>query len=140
MNHLSLARRAQVLGLLVEGNSLRATSRLIDCSINTVTKLLIDVGIACAKYQDTALRNLPCKRIQCDEVWSFCYAKAKNVPADKQGVFGYGDVWTWTALCADTKLIAAWMVGSRDSDAAKLFIDDLSGRLANRVHNNYRRS
>lgn len=130
---MSLSKRAQILGLLVEGNSLRAASRLTDCPINTVTKLLVDVGTVCAEYQDKALRNLPCKRVQCDEVWSFCYAKQKHVPADKQGVFGYGDVWTWTALCADTKLIAARVVGARDGDAAKLFIDDLAGRLSNRV-------
>jgi len=133
VNRMSVKKRAQILGLLVEGNSLRAASRLADCSINTVTKLLVDVGTACAEYQDKTLRNLPCKRVQCDEVWSFCYAKQKNVPTDKQGMFGYGDVWTWTALCADTKLIAAWMVGSRDGNAAKSFIDDLAGRLANRV-------
>jgi len=133
MNRMPLAKRAQILGLLVEGNSLRAASRLADCSINTVTKLLVDVGTACAEHQDKALRKLRCKRVQCDEVWSFCYAKQRNVPTDKQGVFGYGDVWTWTALCADTKLIAAWMVGSRDGDAAKAFINDLAGRLANRV-------
>ena len=90
------------------------------------TKLWSKQEKACAAYQDKALRNLPCKRVQCDEVWSFCYAKAKNVPADKQGVFGYGDVWTLTALCADTKLIAAWMVGDRDGDAGKVFINDLA--------------
>ena len=133
MNRLTLAQRAQILGLLVEGNSLRATSRVADCSINTVTKLLVDVGTACAEYQDKTLRRLPCKRIQCDEIWSFCYAKQKNVPDTLKGVFGYGDVWTWTAICADTKLIASWMVGTRDGDAAKAFIADLAGRLASRV-------
>jgi IS1 family transposase len=133
MNRMPLAKRAQILGLLVEGNSLRSTSRLADCSINTVTKLLVDVGGACAEYQDKALRGLPCKRIQCDEIWSFCYAKQKNVPDTLKGVFGYGDVWTWTAICADTKLIASWMVGTRDGDAAKAFIADLAGRLASRV-------
>ncbi|MHB1993440.1 IS1 family transposase [Metallibacterium scheffleri] len=133
MNRMPLAKRAQILGLLVEGNSLRATSRLADCSINTVTKLLVDVGTACAEYQDSALRDLPCKCIQCDEIWSFCYAKQKNVPEAVKGVFGYGDVWTWTAICADTKLIASWMVGTRDGDAAKAFIADLAGRLASRV-------
>ena len=133
MNKLSIKKRAQILGMLVEGNSLRATSRIADCSINTVTKLLVDVGTACAEYQDKGLRNLPCKRVQCDEVWSFCYAKEKNVPAEMKGQFGYGDVWTWTAICADTKLIASWMVGRRDGEAAKEFIADLAGRLANRV-------
>jgi IS1 family transposase len=133
MNTLPLAKRVQILGLLVEGNSLRAASRLADCSINTVTRLLADVGAACAEYQDKALRNLPCKRVQCDEVWSFCYAKEKNVPQDRTGILGYGDVWTWTAICADTKLVAAWMVGRRDSAAAREFIGDLAGRLSDRV-------
>lgn len=133
MNKLPLAKRAQIVGLLVEGNSLRATSRLADCSINTVTKLLVDVGTACAKYQDKALRNLPSKRVQCDEIWSFCYSKQKNVPEDKQGVFGFGDVWTWTAICADTKLICSWMVGRRDGAAARMFIDDLAPRLKDRI-------
>lgn len=113
--------------MLVEGNSLRAASRLGDCSINTVTKLLVDVGAACAEYQDKASSNLPCKRVQRDEVWSFCYATPKNVPTDKQRLFGYGDVRTWTALCADTKLTAALMVRNRDGDARKAFINDLAG-------------
>jgi IS1 family transposase len=133
MNKLPLKKRAQILGMLVEGNSIRATSRIADCSINTVTKMLVDVGTACAEYQDQALRNLPCKRVQCDEIWSFCYAKEKNVPAEMKGQFGYGDVWTWTAICADTKMIASWMVGRRDREAAKEFIADLAGRLASRV-------
>ena len=133
MNRLSLQDRARILNLLVEGNSMRSTSRLADVSINTVTKLLVDVGTACADYQDKTLHNLPCKRIQCDEIWSFCYAKARNVPEEKRGQFGYGDVWTWTALCADTKLIAGWIVGGRDAEAAQAFITDLAGRLASRV-------
>ena len=130
MNRMPLNERAKIIGLLVEGMSLRAASRLADCSINTVTKLLVDVGTACAEYQDTVLRNLPCKRIQCDEIWSFVGAKQKNVA---QGAAGYGDVWTWTAICADTKLIASWMVGSRDGEAAAAFVADLAPRLANRV-------
>lgn len=130
MNRLTTAKRAQILGLLVEGMSLRAASRLADVSINTVTKLLVDVGTACAAYQDAALHNLPCKRIQCDEIWSFVGAKQKNVA---RGADGYGDVWTWTAICADTKLIASWMVGSRDGEAADAFIADLAPRLRNRV-------
>jgi len=101
--------------------------------MNTVLKLLADVGQACSEYQDKALRNLPCKRIQCDELWQFCYAKQKNVPANKQGKFGYGDVWTWIALCADTKLVPSWMVGLRDAGTAFAFMEDLAGRLANRV-------
>lgn len=130
MNRMPLSKRAQILGLLVEGMSLRAASRIADCSINTVTKLLVDVGTACAAYQDEALRNLPCKRVQCDEIWSFVGAKQKNVT---RGAIGHGDIWTWTAICADTKIIAAWMVGSRDGDAAKTFVADLAPRLRNRV-------
>jgi len=133
MNRLSIARRAEILGFLVEGMSLRAASRHADCSINSVTKLLADVGVACANFQDKALRSLPCKRIQCDEIWSFVGSKQKNVAPKNVGVFGHGDVWTWTAICADTKLIAAWMVGSRDGDAAREFMGDLAPRLANRV-------
>src|SRR3990170_6618017 len=105
MNRLPLERRGQIIGLLAEGSSLRAASRLADVSINTVTKLLVDVGAACEQYQDRALRDLKCKRIQCDEIWSFCYAKAKNLPKNLKDHFGYGDVWTWTAICADTKLV-----------------------------------
>src|SRR5437867_10138609 len=111
MNRLPLEHRAQIIGLLAEGTSLRAASRLADVSINTVTKLLLDVGAACEQYQDQTLRNLKCKRIQCDEIWSFVYAKAKNVPADHAGEFGYGDVWTWTAIDADSKLAPSWAVG-----------------------------
>ena len=106
---------------------------MADVSRNTVDKLLRDVGAACLKYQDETLRNLPCERLQCDEIWSFVYSKAKNVPADKQDEFGYGDVWTWTAIDADTKLVPCWHVDTRDGRAAKLFIDDLASRLSNRV-------
>lgn len=133
MNRMPLSKRAQILGFLVEGMSLRAASRLADCSINTVTKLLVDVGMACAEYQDTALRNLTCKRIQCDEIWSFVGSKNKNAPTELQGSGVRGDVWTWTAIDPGSKLIAAWMVGTRDGDAAKVFIADLASRLANRV-------
>jgi IS1 family transposase len=133
MNKLTLKQRAQVLGALVEGNSIRATVRMTGAAKNTVVKLLADVGSACLDYQDQVLRNLPCERIQCDEIWSFCYAKDKNVPKDKQGQFGYGDVWTWTSLCADTKLVPCWMVGRRDADTADEFMKNLAGRLTNRV-------
>ncbi len=119
--------------MLAEGSSLRAASRLCDVSINTVTKLLVDVGQAVTEYQDKTLRGLNCRRIQCDEIWAFCYSKQKNVPADKQGQFGYGDVWTWTALCADSKLVPSWCVGTRGAGTAYEFIHDLSERLANRV-------
>jgi len=133
MNRLSLQDRARILGLLVEGNSMRAASRLADVSINTVTKLLVDVGTACAEYQDKTLRNLPCKRIQCDEIWAFCGMKEKNVPEEHKGELGYGDVYTWTALDPDTKLIASFLVGRRDYAYAQAFISDLAERLANRV-------
>ena len=133
MNKLPVIKQAQILRLLVEGNSLRAASRIADCSLNTVTKLLVDVATACAKYHDDNVRNLPCKRVQCDEVWSFVGAKKKNVPTHLKGIFGIGDVWTWTAICADTKLIAAYMVGTRGARAAETFIADLYGRLARRV-------
>lgn len=133
MNRMPLTKRAQILGLLVEGMSLRAASRIADCSINTVTKLLVDVGTACAAYHDKNVRNLPCKRVQCDEIWSFVGAKQKNVPADRKADHDIGDVWTWTALCADTKLIASYAVGRRDGLAAAQFIADLRDRLANRV-------
>ncbi len=133
MNRLPIQDQVKILGMLIEGLSLRATSRLADVSINTVTKLLVDAGSASADYQDRTLRNLECKRIQCDEIWAFVYAKEKNVPADKKGKFGYGDVWTWTALDAETKLVPSFMVGNRDAQAANLFIDDLKSRLASRV-------
>ena len=133
MNRLTLQERAQILSLLVEGNSLRSVTRITGKSINTVTKLLIDVGVACAMYQNETLRNLTCKRIQCDEIWSFCYAKEKNVAPEHAGELGYGDVYTWTAIDPDTKLIAGFLVGRRDSSYARSFIGDLAGRLANRV-------
>lgn len=133
MNRLSIQDRARITGMLIEGNSLRAASRLADVSINTVTKLLVDVGSACADYQDRTLRNLRCKRIQCDEIWAFVYAKEKNVPDEKRRQFGYGDVWTWTALDADTKLVPSFMIGNRDAQTARIFIDDLASRLASRV-------
>lgn len=133
MNRLDSKARARILHMLVEGNSLRATARMVGVSRNTVDKLLKDVGSACLDYQDKALRDLPCERVQCDEIWSFVYSKDKNVPAEKQGEFGYGDVWTWTAICADTKLVPCWHVGRRDIPAATEFMDDLAGRLANRV-------
>jgi len=133
MNKLDTKKRAQILGCLVEGNSIRATSRLTGTSKNTVVKLLVDVGRACAEYQDKTLRGLSCKRVQCDEIWSFCYAKEKNVPEDKKGQFGYGDVWTWTAIDADTKLVLSFLVGPRDGEAAEFFMEDVASRLTHRV-------
>jgi len=133
MNRLSLEKRTQILKCLVEGNSIRATARICDVVKNTVIKLLCEVGDACSKYQDEHLINLSCKRIQCDEIWSFCYCKEKNVPADKSGQFGYGDVYVWTGMCADTKLMISWTVGKRDAGAAWLFMNDLAPRLTGRV-------
>ena len=133
MNRLSKERRAQILACLVEGNSIRSTVRITGAAKNTVSKLLKDVGWACAEFQDSALRNLPCKRLQVDEIWSFCYAKKKNVPPEHQGKLGYGDVWTWVALCAETKLAPCWLVGQRDAGWAREFLSDLSDRLTSRV-------
>jgi IS1 family transposase len=133
MNRLPLSERAQILGLLVEGNSLRAASRLVDVSFNTVLKFVADIGRACSDYQDKALRNLPCKRLQLDEIWAFCYAKAKNVPRAKSAPNGAGDVWTWTAIDADTKLAASWMVGDRSGETARIFVADLASRVAGRT-------
>ncbi|MGH2854726.1 MAG: IS1 family transposase [Solirubrobacteraceae bacterium] len=129
MNRLSTERRAQVIGCLVEGNSIRATVRMTGAAKNTITKLVVELGEACSRYQDAALVDLPCTTIQCDEIWNFCYAKAKNVPVDRQGQFGYGDVWTWIAICADTKLVPSWFVGQRDADDGWLFMMDLKHRL-----------
>jgi IS1 family transposase len=133
MNRLDTKKRAQIVSALVEGNSLRATARMMGVAFNTVLKLLPEIGQACVNYQDRTLRNLMCKRIQCDEIWSFCYAKQKNVPADKQEQFGYGDIWTWVAIDADTKLVPSFLVGDRDTCNATLFINDLASRLAHRV-------
>jgi IS1 family transposase len=133
MNTLQIDRQIAVISALVEGNSIRATVRMTGVAKDTVIKLLAKIGQACAEYQDKTLRNLPCKRIQCDEIWSFCYAKEKNVPEDLRGKFGYGDVWTWTALCADTKIIPCWRVGGRDAWNAQNFMHNLASRLTNRV-------
>ncbi len=133
MNTLDKIKRAQLISVLVEGNSLRATARICDVAFNTVLKFIPQIGMACDDFQDKAFRNLKCKRIQCDEIWSFCYAKQKNVPEKKSGLFGYGDVWTWVAMDAETKLVPSFMVGNRDAQTAKIFIDDLASRLANRV-------
>lgn len=133
MNTLSREKQAQIIAALVEGNSMRATARICDVAFNTVLNFLPVVGMACAEYQDKVFRGLKCKRIQADEIWSFCYAKDKNLPSDKQGKFGFGSVWTWVAVDADTKLVPSFMVGNRDAASAKLFIDDLASRLASRV-------
>ena len=133
MNRLSTARRAKILQLLVEGSSLRSITRLEGVSINTVTKLLVDAGQACAEYHDDAVRNVVSRRVQVDEAWAFTYAKAKNVPTAKAAPEGAGDTWTWTALDADTKLIVSWLVGPRDGESAHAFMFDLASRLRTRV-------
>ncbi|MEK7572091.1 MAG: IS1 family transposase [Patescibacteria group bacterium] len=133
MNTLSLEKKVQVISSLVEGNSIRSTVRMTGVAKGTVTRLLVAVGKACADYQDVMLRDLPCKTIQCDEIWSFCYAKEKNVPEEYRGQVGFGDTWTWTALDADTKLVPSWHIGSRNADHGVAFMNDLKGRLANRV-------
>jgi len=133
MNRLSTEKRAQIVGCLVEGNSIRSTVRMTGAAKNTITKLLVDLGEACAGYQDRALRDLPCKTIQVDEIWAYCYSKQKNVPEEHKGEYGYGDVWTWTAICADTKLVPSWLVGERTVDDAWVFMTDLQERLARRV-------
>lgn len=133
MNRLSTEKRAQIIGCLVEGNSIRATVRMTGAAKNTITKLLADLGEACAEYQDGALQALPCKVLEADEIWSFCYAKAKNVPEQLKGTPGYGDVWTFTALCADTKLVPSWLVGERTADDAEVFLTDLASRLEGRI-------
>ena len=133
MNKLTPARRTAVVRCLVEGNSIRSTVRLTGVAKNTVTKLLVDLGAACSEYQDRVLRDLSCRLIQADEIWSFSNAKARNVPEEHRGEFGWGDVWTWTAIDADTKLVPAWLVADRSSASAIALMDDLRGRLANRV-------
>ena len=133
MNRLPIEKRAQIIGLLVEGMSMRAVTRITGVSINTVTKLLEDVGLAAGLYQAQTLVNLPCKRVQCDEIWAFCSSKQKNVAPEHEGVLGFGDVYTWTAICADTKLAASYMVGKRDAYYAMVFMEDLASRLASRV-------
>lgn len=133
MNKLDTEKRAQVIGCLVEGNSIRATVRMTGAAKNTVVKLLAEVGKACADYQDKVFHDLPCTKIQCDEIWAFCYSKEKNVPQDHKGEWGYGDVYTWTAIDADTKLIPSYFVGRRDAQCAHAFMTDLASRLKHRV-------
>jgi IS1 family transposase len=133
MNRLTTEKRRQVIASLVEGNSIRATVRMTGVAKNTVTKLLVDMGTVCSIYQDRVMRDLPCERIQTDEIWAFCYSKAKNVPADKRGEFGYGDVWTWVGMDADTKLVASYHIGTRGPEDAAAFMRDLASRMRNRI-------
>ena len=133
MNRLSLEKQIRIASLLVEGNSLRSTSRIADVSINTVTKLLVDLGKACQQYHDDNVKNLITKRIQCDEIWSFVYAKDKNLPDDLRGKFGLGSIWTWVAIDADSKFAVSWLVGNRDAEYARIFMEDVASRLKSRV-------
>lgn len=133
MNKLPLAKRVQILSMLVEGSSMRSISRVVDVSINTVAKTLTDAGRACAAFHDKAVQGVRSKRIQCDEIWSFCYAKKRNVETAKAAPDEAGDLWTWTALDADTKLIVSYLVGERDADNAEAFMLDVASQLATRV-------
>lgn len=133
MNRLPFSKQVAVISALVEGNSIRATSRMTGVAKGTILTLLEDVGTACAEYHDHAVRGVKSRRIQCDEIWQFCYAKEKNVPPDKKGQFGYGDVWTWTAVDADSKLTISYLVATRDAGSAYAFMQDLASRLAGRV-------
>jgi len=133
VNKLSRDKRAQILGMMVEGVSIRSITRLTGASKNTVAKLLADAGRACVDYQDRTLKNLPCKRVQCDEIWSFVYAKDKNLPESMRSKPGVGSIWTWTAICADTKLVPSFHVGTRDAACAYEFMSDLASRLRGRV-------
>lgn len=133
MNKLAPETRSRILHLLCEGQSIRAITRVTGASKNAVTKLLNDAGQACSEYQDAAFRNLQCKRLQVDEIWSFVHCKQKNVATAKKAPQDAGDCWTWTAICANTKLVPSWLVSTRDGDAARVFIADLASRLAHRV-------
>ena len=133
MNKLPIETRRQILAMLCEGSSMRSISRVADVSINTVSKLLVQAGEACLILHDDTVRNVKASRIQCDEIWSFCHAKAKNVTTAKAAPEGAGDVWTWTAIDPDTKLIVSYYVGDRSGQSAMVLMDDLRARLANRV-------
>jgi IS1 family transposase len=133
MNRLSSQQRAKIIGLMVEGMSLRAITRITGVSRTTSLRLLEDAGAAFSDYQDRTLRNLSCRRVQVDEAWAFCYAKQRNVATAKAAPEGAGDIWTWVGLDAETKLAVSFFVGGRDGAAARMFINDLAGRLANRV-------
>lgn len=133
MNRLSRQQRTQVIAQLVEGSSIRSTVRITGVAKNTVTKLLVGAGIAAAAFHDDNVRNLSAQRIQMDEIWAFCYSKQKNVPEDHKGEFGYGDIWTWVAIDADTKLVASFTLGARNSGVAWAFVADLAQRITGRA-------
>jgi IS1 family transposase/lambda repressor-like predicted transcriptional regulator len=133
MYQLTSAKRVQVVKCLAEGNSLRATARMTGVARNTVSSLLVDLAKACWDYQNDALRGLTCRRVEADEIWAFCYAKEANVPEAHKGEFGFGDIWTWVAMDADTKLVVSWLVGERDTPTAIDFMTDVRERIANRT-------
>ena len=133
MNRLARPRRIQIIAALVEGNSIGATCRMTAAAKGTVLKLQADLGKACVEYQDKHVRGITSRRVQCDEIWAFCNAKQKNVPAEHKGEFGYGDVWTWTAIDADSKLCISWCIGGRDSYTGIAFMQDVARCLAQRV-------
>ena len=133
MNKLPFEKGVQALNMLVEGSSMRSISRVVGIDMGAVTKLLVDAGEACMAYHDEAVRNIPARHVQCDELWAFCYAKQKNMERAKGVVDKAGDVWTWTAVDSDTKLIISWLVGGRDSGNALEFLDDLHKRVADRI-------
>src|ERR1700687_5343206 len=132
MNKLPLDKRCQILAMLCEGSSMRSISRVTDVSINTVSKLLVDAGEVCAAFHADKVKGVKSQRIQCDEIWSFCGSKESNTKVENRRK-GHGDVWTWTAIDADNKLIISWLIGDRNADAALMFMNDVSDRLANRV-------
>ena len=133
MKRLGTQKRAQVIRCIVEGNSIRSTERITGVTKRAITRLIVELGEVCHEYQNDKLRNLPCRRIQADEIWSFLYAKQKNVAKAKAAPEGAGDLWTWTAIDADSKLIVSWLIGDRDAGYATEFLQDLAGRLAGRV-------
>ena len=133
MNKLPLAKRVQVISALMEGVGVNAASRMTDVSKPTILKLVVDLGTACAEYHDKHVRNVKAKRVQCDEVWSYCHAKAKNVPEHLKGRFGVGDVWNWIGLESQTKLVISWLVGLRDAGSAYEFMSDIAARVDGRI-------
>src|SRR5580700_10912040 len=133
MNKLPLVTRVRILSMLVEGSSLRSISRVCDVSINTVTKLLVDAGEVCAVFHDEKVRGVKAKRVQCDEIWSFTYAKQKNVAKAKAAPIDAGDTWTWTAIDSDSKLLISWLVGRRDANHAQIMMDDVKARISRRT-------
>src|SRR5882757_7302179 len=133
MNRLSTAKRVQVVAALVEGVSINSITRMTGVAKHTILDLLEDLGCACAEYHNRAIRNVKSKHVEVDEIWQFCYCKDKNVPKDKHGVFGFGDVWTTTGIDSETKLIISYLVAKRDAKSAKIFMEDLASRISGRV-------